>query len=75
MESRGVVKINNSLYICLPSSMAEDMEIKKGDRCQFLLLPEYGILLSVDRRIELTPDRHLKLTPYKIQSPSKKGRR
>jgi len=45
MESRGVVKINNSLYICLPSSMAEDMEIKKGDRCQFLLLPEYGILL------------------------------
>jgi len=45
MESRSVVKINNSLYICLPSSIAEDLEIGKGDRCQFLLLPGYGTLL------------------------------
>jgi hypothetical protein len=45
MESRSVVKMRNSFYICLPSSMAEALEIKRGDRCRFLLLPGYGILL------------------------------
>lgn len=45
MESRSVVKMRNSLYICLPSSIAAALKIKKGDRCQFLLLPGYGILL------------------------------
>ena len=48
MESRSVVKINNSLYICLPSSMTEALEIERGVRCQFLLLPDYGILLRKD---------------------------
>jgi len=45
MESRSVVKMRNSFYVCLPSSMAEALGIEKGDRCQFLLLPGYGILL------------------------------
>jgi hypothetical protein len=45
MESRSVIKMRNSFYICLPSSMAEALEIKRGDRCRFLLLPGYGILL------------------------------
>lgn len=46
MESRSVIKMRNSLYICLPSSMAEALEIEKGDRLRFLLLPGYGILLN-----------------------------
>ena len=45
MESRSVIKMNKSLYICLPSSMVETLKIEKGDRCQFILLPGYGILL------------------------------
>jgi hypothetical protein len=45
MESRSVVKMNKSLYMCLPSSMVEGLGIEKGDRCQFILLPGYGILL------------------------------
>lgn len=45
MESRSVIKMNKSLYICLPSSMVEGLGIEKGDRCQFILLPGYGILL------------------------------
>jgi len=48
MESRSVVKIGNSLYICIPSSVIEALEIKKGDRLRFLLLPGYGILLNKD---------------------------
>jgi len=48
MESRSVVKINNSLYICLPSSMTDALEIKRGDRMRFLMLPGYGILLNKD---------------------------
>jgi len=46
MESRKVFKIKNSFCICLPSSMVEMLEIKKGDRCQFLLLPGYGLLVK-----------------------------
>ena len=46
MESRSVVKMRNSLYICLPSSIVAALEIERGDRCQFLLLPGYGILLT-----------------------------
>lgn len=45
MESRSVIKVKNSLYICLPSSMTEALEIERGDRCQFLLIPGYGVLL------------------------------
>ena len=45
MESRSVIKMNKSLYVCLPSSMVGGLGVEKGDRCQFLLLPGYGILL------------------------------
>ena len=48
MESRSVIRNGNSLFICLPFSMVEALEIEKGDRCQFLLLPGYGILLRKD---------------------------
>ena len=29
MESRSVVKMRNSLYICIPSSIAEALEIQR----------------------------------------------
>lgn len=45
MESRKVIKNRNSLFTCIPSSMAEALGIEKGDRCQLMLLPGYGILL------------------------------
>jgi len=45
MESRKVIKIKNSLFTCIPFSMAEALGIEKGDRCQMMLLPGYGILL------------------------------
>jgi len=45
MESRKVVKNLNSLYVCIPSKMAEALKIERGDRCQFLLLPGYGLLI------------------------------
>jgi len=48
MESRSVVKMRNSLYICIPSSMTEVLDIKRGDRLRFLLLPGYGVLLNKD---------------------------
>jgi antitoxin component of MazEF toxin-antitoxin module len=48
MQSRSIIKKGNSLYVCLPSSVIEALEIKRGDRCQFLLLPGYGMLLRKD---------------------------
>ena len=45
MQSRSVIKKGNSLYLCLPSSMIEALGIERGDRCQLLLLPGYGMLL------------------------------
>jgi len=44
-ESRKTVKIKNSLYLCLPSAICEELKIGKGDRCQFFLVPGYGLLV------------------------------
>ena len=48
MQSRSVIKKGNSFQTCIPSSMVKALGIKKGGRCQFLLLPGYGILLRKD---------------------------
>ncbi len=45
MESRSVQEMNGSLYVNIPASMTEALDIKKGDRCELLLLPEYGAIL------------------------------
>lgn len=45
IESRRVIKIQGSLYVCLPASLCEELAIEKGDRCVFSLLPGYGLLL------------------------------
>lgn len=45
MEMRSVISQKNSLYINIPSSITEALEIMKGDNCELLLLPGYGILV------------------------------
>jgi len=42
---RSVISQKNSLYVNIPSSITEALEIRKGDHCELLLLPGYGILV------------------------------
>ena len=45
-ESRKVIKIHNSFFVGLPSVICEELKIGKGDRCKFLLLPGFGLLVQ-----------------------------
>ena len=45
MDLRTVIQIKNSLFICIPQESAENLNVKKGDRCEIILLPGYGVLV------------------------------
>lgn len=45
MDLRTVIQIKNSLFICIPQEAAENLSIKKSDRCEIILLPGYGVLV------------------------------
>jgi antitoxin component of MazEF toxin-antitoxin module len=46
MDSRKVIKIENSYYINIPSGVAQALEIMKGDRLEVSYIPGCGILIS-----------------------------
>ena len=46
MEFRKVIKIRNSLYLCLPANMCEMLGLEKGDTFREEYLVGYGILIT-----------------------------
>jgi bifunctional DNA-binding transcriptional regulator/antitoxin component of YhaV-PrlF toxin-antitoxin module len=55
MESRKVVSLKRSLSVCLPSAIAEELNLKKGDSCNFILLPGYGAILRKESQSGVFP--------------------
>ena len=60
MRSRKVVKMKKSLYINIPSEIAEALEIRHGDRWRVDDIPGTGLLI--------TPDRGSKKIDVKLES-------
>lgn len=46
MEFRKVIKIRNSLYLCLPATMCEMLALEKGDTFKVEYLEGYGLLVT-----------------------------
>lgn len=55
MDSRKVIKIEDSYYINIPSGVAQALEIMKGDRLKVSYIPGCGIFITLDQGADKIP--------------------
>jgi hypothetical protein len=65
MELRKVLKIRNSLYVCLPSETCELWGIEKGDYLTCLYLPGYGVLMTRGMELDKLPFQEARVVKMK----------
>lgn len=65
MEVRKVLKIRNSLYVCLPSETCELWGIEKGDYLTCLYLPGYGVLMTRGMELDKLPFQEARVVKMK----------